>query len=94
MDWGFITITREGKILKRQRLYYPTPLYFLVFILNLLLRFSWTMNRLPGMHMLHSSIIVLTIELGEIFRRSLWNLFRIEWEIIVQQEKGLLLSEK
>jgi len=93
MDWGLMTITREGKILRRQRTYYPIPFYILAVILNLCLRFSWTMNRLPRMHMLHSSIIVLVIELGEIVRRAIWNLFRIEWEIIVQQEKGVLFEK-
>lgn len=93
MDWGLITFTRDGKVLRRQRMYFPIVFYFLAVVINFMLRFSWTIHRLPGMNMLHSSIIVLVIELGEIIRRSIWNLFRIEWEMIVQQEKGLLVEK-
>lgn len=42
-----------------------------------------------GMDQLHSSVIVLIIELGEVFRRSIWAIYRIEWEVIVQQERAI-----
>jgi hypothetical protein len=48
MDWGFLTFTREGKILSRPRMMLPVITYFLVTILNLFLRFSWAFNRIPG----------------------------------------------
>lgn len=41
------------------------------------------------MEQLHSSIIVLLIELGEVLRRSMWAIYRIEWEVIVQQERAI-----
>lgn len=91
MDWGLITFHRDGRVARRHRALYPVIFYVLAVILNFVLRFSWTINRLPGMSHIHSSIIVLIIEIGEVFRRSLWNLFRIEWEIINQQDK---LAEK
>lgn len=34
-----------------------------------------------GMDQLHSSVIVLIIELGEVFRRAMWAVYRIEWEV-------------
>lgn len=87
MDWGLLTFTRNGRVLRRQRTFYPVFVYVMAVVINLILRFSWTINRWPGCQQLHSSIIVLVIELGEVIRRALWNCFRIEWEVLVQQEK-------
>jgi hypothetical protein len=92
MDWGLLTFTRDGRVLRRQRLYLPWFTYVCIVLINFVLRFSWLVNRLPGADHLHSSIIVLVIEVGEIFRRAMWNIYRIEWEVIVQQEKALSLS--
>jgi hypothetical protein len=89
MDWGLISIHRDWRITRRHRVLFPLFLYFLIVPFNLLMRFSWLINRLPGMAHIHSSIIVLIIEIGEVVRRSVWNLFRIEWEILNQQEKLL-----
>jgi len=98
MDWGLLQFTRDGRVLARSRLLLPTLTYLLVTVLNLGLRFSWLINRVPGMDQLHSSVIVLIIELGEVFRRAMWAVYRIEWEVIVQQDKVLekdpILAEK
>ena len=88
MDWGLISITRDRRIYRRQRALLPWYAYLLAMIINLVLRFSWTVNRIPGMNHIHSSVIVLVIEIAEVFRRAMWNIFRIEWEIIVQQDKA------
>jgi hypothetical protein len=98
MDWGMLSVSRDGRITRRARAMLPWSFYALAIILNLLLRFSWTINRLPGMSHVHSSVIVLIIELGEIFRRAVWNVIRIEWEVIVQQDRAMekdpMLAEK
>ncbi len=90
MDWGLITITREFRVHRRTRSLLPWYSYFFAMIINFVLRFSWTINRIPGMNHVHSSVIVLIIEIAEVFRRAIWNIFRIEWEIIVQQEKSIV----
>eukprot|EP01038_Epipyxis_sp_PR26KG_P014211 gene14211-19068_t len=92
MDWGLLTFTRDGRVFRRQRVLLPIPLYVIALIINLILRFSWSINRIPGMNNLHSSVTVLIIEIGEIFRRSMWNIFRIEWEILVQQDRALNIT--
>jgi hypothetical protein len=50
------------------------------------------------MDQLHSSVIVLIIELGEVLRRAMWAAYRIEWEVIVQQDRAIekdpVLAEK
>lgn len=88
MDWGLITLTRQGlTIPSRSSSSCPVAIYLLMTVMNFLLRFSWTINRWPGMALLHSSVIVLWIELLEVFRRSVWNILRIEWEVIQQIDK-------
>ena len=54
-------------------------------IVNLVLRFSWAANRFEIFATLHPSHLILFIEVAEVFRRAMWNIFRIEWEIIVKQ---------
>lgn len=87
MDWGFVSFTRDGRMQLRQRCLWPQLTYFLAFILNFVLRFSWAANRIPGLRVLHASQLVLMVELAEVFRRAVWNLYRIEWEILVQQDR-------
>lgn len=48
MDWGLLQFTRDGRVLTRSRLLLPTLTYLLVTMLNLGLRFSWLINRVPG----------------------------------------------
>lgn len=88
MDWGLLgNFCREGRLLRRPRGAVSWPIYFFAALVNLALRFSWTINRWPGFSQLHSSVIVLLIEVGEVCRRALWNVFRIEWEGIQQWER-------
>jgi hypothetical protein len=62
MDWGFISFSRECKVLVRQRLLLPLPTYFIALALNLLLRFSWTVNRFPGFNkVLNSTYSLLSL---------------------------------
>ena len=36
---------------------------------------------------MHPSHLILLIEAAEIFRRAMWNLFRVEWEVMVMEER-------
>jgi hypothetical protein len=87
MDWGLITLTRHGKFIPRQRMMMPVYWYILAAALNLVLRFSWAANRIPQLSNLHSSHLVLMVELAEVSRRSMWNIFRVEWEVMSQQDR-------
>ena len=87
-DWGLLTITRTGHIHTRTKLLYHWSFYTIAGIVNLLLRFSWKFNQLPYFKSLSAATLVLVLELLEIFRRALWNIIRIEWEVIVQGEKS------
>jgi len=90
MDWGLFTFyssptstTPSMKI----RIFPPTstfsfPIHLIISCLNLLLRFSWAASRLPLFAALPPSQLVLLLEVAEIFRRSVWFIFRIEWEMV------------
>ena len=88
MDWGFFTFTRTGRVIPRQRMMLPLYCYILAAMVNLVLRFSWAANRIPQLSNLHSSHLVLMVELLEVGRRSMWNIIRIEWEVIVQADRA------
>lgn len=87
MDWGLLTFTREGKVHGRTRVMYPVYVYVLACVMNLVIRFSWAANRIPSLAALHASHLVLMVETAEVFRRAVWNLFRVEWETIMQADK-------
>ena len=87
MDWGFIAFCR-GKPSPRRLI--PLPLLLLACAVNLVLRLSWTANFFTFFSSLHPATLVFVVELAEIFRRWMWIIFRVEWEILVQTEKGLL----
>jgi len=89
MDWGLLQFSRDGRVYGRQRMLLPWLCYGPVVIINLLLRFSWAANRIPSFSHLHASHLVLMVELGEVFRRAMWNIFRIEWEVLVQSQRAL-----
>lgn len=78
MDWGLISI-KDKKLQFRQRILWPVISYYIAVIINLVLRFSWASNRFPYFNQMHASHLVLIVELAEVFRRSMWNLLRIEW---------------
>lgn len=100
MDWGLLalystppapTSPLSSPNSHRPKTIFSFSLHLLISILNLLLRFSWAANRISGLSSLSSSQLVLIIELAEVFRRAVWNIFRIEWEIN-QTEKNLHLK--
>jgi hypothetical protein len=66
MDWGLISFTRTFRVIPRQRMMLPTICYILAAAVNLVLRFSWAANRIPQLAMLHSSHLVLMVEVGEV----------------------------
>jgi len=82
MDWGLLSLYAPPQDSTfRPRTVFPFYLHIIVATLNLILRFSWASNRIQSLASLPASHLVLMIELAEVMRRSMWNIFRIEWEI-------------
>merc|ERR1711988_1191837 len=76
MDWGLISFNI------RPRLFYPIYYHLVAAIINLILRFSWMITMYEAARAMNPGSLVLLIEAVEIIRRFIWNIFRVEWEII------------
>ena len=94
MDWGLMTVYRSGKCLFRSRWLVPSPFHFIACFINLFLRFMWAANRIPVLEKLHPTHLVLLVELAEVSRRAMWNIFRVEWEVIVQHDRASVKSRE
>ena len=100
MDWGLISISISSGssgnnrpiVIIRSRTYYYGFLYILAVAIDLVLRFTWAINRVSYFSTMHPSQIVLIIEVFEVLRRAMWNMLRIEWEIISKQKKMKILD--
>jgi len=69
--------------LRRRLLFRPHLVYYAVLLLNLVLRFTWSLklsSHLHGVAELESGVFI--IEGAELVRRWMWVFFRVEWEVI------------
>lgn len=88
MDWGLIqfSMKKNGAVCvcfrPRSLFFFPSIAYVFAIVVNLVLRFSWMANQLEVFRGLHATQLVLLVELIEVIRRAIWNVFRVEWEII------------
>lgn len=94
MDWDLIRFDSSGLRLRQQRLYPNKALYWTILIVNIVLRFSWTMTFLPHNFLDQTGVLKPTFEgmffvyidpvlaSAEIVRRTLWGLIRLELEAI------------
>jgi hypothetical protein len=84
MDWGFLNKNYgENKYLREQIVYSRKFYYYISIILNLIFRYIWIINIFIHFNSLsaeYSDIIGFTFGLIEIFRRFIWNYFRLENE--------------
>lgn len=96
MDWGLLQISlKEGKLVTRSQSYFPTLLYYCVSVSNLILRFAWASNiYIPYFQQMEPHHLVFMLEVVEVIRRAVWNIFRIEWEIINNDREKDTLEEK
>jgi hypothetical protein len=95
MDWGIISYNRSlGAFVCRKRNFFPANMLLVTAFFNFFLRFAWASNRLPIFHALHPSHLILLIEGAELFRRAMWNIFRVEWEVMVIEEREKLKESK
>ena len=78
MDWGLF----EGHCrLRSERIYPHSILYILAAIEDGLLRCAWTLTLSVGQaNLFHPEIIAFPIAMLEMFRRFIWNFFRLENE--------------
>jgi len=58
----------------------PRPVYIVALVVNLFLRFAWTLTINPVNIQFHPMVFDTMLGLLETFRRAMWNFFRIEHE--------------
>ena len=58
------------------------------------LRFAWAANKLDFFAGMDAASLVLCLEIVEVFRRSIWNMYRMEWEVIAGEAKGRSVSKE
>ena len=82
-DFSLVNVSRkkETTILRQQRLF-PAYWYWLILIIDPMLRFNWILYAIFFGDVQHSSIISFSVALSEVIRRGAWALFRVENEQI------------
>jgi hypothetical protein len=80
--------------LRDKRLYSHKNMYYTIFVINLFLRFFWTLSLIPSNHLSRSGNLIEQVGIGiqryatsmiaiaEIIRRTCWGLLRVELEAI------------
>jgi hypothetical protein len=89
MDWG-LGSWKHG-LLREERLYPSRLVYYGAMIIDLFMRFAWTVtlvptgadSPLPEDFMVYMAPMLAS---GEILRRTMWGFFRLEWEHICTQQ--------
>ncbi|TNN55541.1 Xenotropic and polytropic retrovirus receptor 1 [Liparis tanakae] len=84
MDWGLFDRNAGENTFLREEIVYPQKAYYYSAIVeDVLLRFSWTLtlslSTLSGFHGI-SDILATILAPLEVFRRFVWNFFRLENE--------------
>ncbi|GFH46290.1 hypothetical protein CTEN210_02764 [Chaetoceros tenuissimus] len=68
----------------RPRLRFGTPLTVVVVLIDICLRYAWTLRFVEHAIFPSNDAYILCTEFLEVFRRAVWNLLRVEWEHIKQ----------
>ena len=82
--------------LRSNRLYHRTWMYHAIFVTNFCLRFVGMITLIPPVYLSRSTGLIVSaykdpdfqlfvglfVSLAEIFRRTIWALLRLEWEVI------------
>jgi len=80
MDWGLL----QSRNLLRPKLGYSRKsLYYVAIVEDFILRFAWSLKLSLGLHLQAQVNLFYTLLAGlEIFRRFVWNFYRVEFEHI------------
>ncbi|XP_020291001.1 xenotropic and polytropic retrovirus receptor 1-like [Pseudomyrmex gracilis] len=82
LDWGlFDSSAGENKFLREEIVYSSPYYYYFAMIEDFILRFGWAFSlSLTEMGYVHADLMVTLIAPLEVFRRFVWNFFRLENE--------------
>ncbi|XP_015789345.1 xenotropic and polytropic retrovirus receptor 1 [Tetranychus urticae] len=83
MDWGLFDSSSpsEYPFLREEMVYSSPVFYYFAICEDLILRFGWTLSvSLTEIGVVHADLMVSILAPLEIFRRFIWNFFRLENE--------------
>lgn len=82
MDWGlFETNTGDNRFLREEIVYTSTWFYYFAIVEDVILRFGWTLSMsLIEAGYIESDLMITILSPLEVFRRFMWNYFRLENE--------------
>ncbi|ESP04786.1 hypothetical protein LOTGIDRAFT_184750, partial [Lottia gigantea] len=82
MDWGlFDKNAGENKYLREEIVYAFKAYYYFAIVEDFILRFAWSLTVSVGEGLLfHNEILTTLLASFEVFRRFVWNFFRLENE--------------
>jgi hypothetical protein len=94
MDWGLAWPDQTGTapLFLRPTLLYRLPLYYYVsIVVNIALRLCWSLRLSVHLQRQASGpAFAFLFEVLEVFRRFVWNFFRVEWECVKERHIGIL----
>jgi hypothetical protein len=84
-DWGLL---QNKQLLRDKLIYKDASKYYVIIVVNLLLRLSWTLTISPVIVDVLSmpDLVSLITGLLEVCRRIQWNIVRMEWEELQNKE--------
>jgi hypothetical protein len=89
MDWGLLQGRAASPGLRRSLLYPNAWPYYLAILLDIALRCTWSSKVLfVGMDSVSSELVKAVVEVVEVARRCMWNMLRVEWELVQRGSGG------
>ncbi|KAJ2888101.1 Signal transduction protein [Coemansia asiatica] len=86
MDWGLFESRSKHRFLRSELKFDRPWAYYVAIVVDVILRFVWITQISPNFfsfgHKVHQSTIAYVAAVLEVFRRFLWNFFRVENEHI------------
>jgi hypothetical protein len=79
-DWNLGDLNCDRQFLRQTLAYRRVWIYHTAIVLNPVLRFSWILYVLYSLQLQHVELISFGISIGEVLRRGLWSLLRVESE--------------
>jgi hypothetical protein len=87
-DWGLRDTHTKYRFLRRDLGFRVAWMYYVAILIDITLRFTWILYVAIPQQLQHSAITSFGISVGEVCRRGVWSLFRIENEHCAQTRRS------
>ncbi|KAK4169090.1 EXS family-domain-containing protein [Cladorrhinum sp. PSN259] len=80
MDFSLLQANARRKLLRDIMAIQPVSTYYIIMVVDPILRFSWIFYAIFTHNTQHSTIVTFIVAFAEVFRRGIWALLRVENE--------------